>query len=58
MEKKKPTPAKVKPSTYQPTAAELAEDLSVDATPEEVAEAVMESVAVYENDDEKSQDET
>ena len=45
---------KVKKPTYQPTVVELKEYLSIDATPEEVAEAVMESVAVYENDDEKS----
>lgn len=45
---------KVKKPTYQPTAAELKEDLDIDATPEEVAETVMESVAVYESDDEKS----
>ena len=50
MSKKDPTPVAVKPPTYQPTAAELKEDLSLDATPEELAEAVLESVAVYEKD--------
>ena len=50
MPKKDPLPVEVKPPTYQPTAAELAEDLSIDATPEELAEAVLETTPMYKKD--------
>ena len=50
MAKKDPIPVEVKPPTYQPTAAELAEDLSIEATPEELAEAILETTPVYKED--------
>ena len=37
---------RVKPHTYQPTRAELREDVSIDATPEELARAVLRPVKV------------
>ena len=37
---------KVKPASYKPTKAELEEDMSVDATPEEVAEALTRAITV------------
>ena len=37
---------RVKPSTYQPTRAELREDVSIDVTPEELARAVLRPVKV------------
>ncbi len=36
----------VKPTTYQPSKAELEEQIRLDATPEELARAVMQPVAV------------
>ena len=49
-QKKEPLPVEVQPPTYQPTAAELAEDLSINATPEELAKAVLETTSVYKKD--------
>ena len=45
LEKARPT-AMVKPRSYQPSKAELEEDVSVDATPEEVRAALMRPVGV------------
>ena len=42
---------KVKPSSYQPSKAELEADVSVKATPEGLRNAVMRSVVVKESDD-------
>ena len=42
---KKPT-VKVKPRRYQPTKAELEADMSIQATPEQLARAVMRPVRV------------
>ena len=47
---RKPT-VKVKPHSYQPTAAELDEDLSIDADPDDLARAVLHRVVVEETDD-------
>ena len=41
----------VKPSSYQPSKAELEVDVSVKATPEGLRDAVMRSVTVRESDD-------
>lgn len=38
-DKEKPV-VRLRPSTYQPTKAELEEDVRIDATPEELARAV------------------
>ena len=40
------TAVTVKPSSYQPSKAELEEDMSVDATPEALADCIGRSVAV------------
>lgn len=40
------TPVTVKPSSYQPSKAELEKDVSVDATPEALADCIGRSVAV------------
>ena len=40
------TAVRVKPSSYQPSKAELEEDMSVDATPEALADCIGRSVAV------------
>ena len=42
---------KVKPSSYQPSKAELEEDVSVRSTPEGLRDAVMRSVIVKESGD-------
>ena len=42
---------KVKPSSYQPSKAELEADVSVKTTPEGLRDAVMRSVVVKESDD-------
>ena len=36
----------IKPASYQPSKAELEEDVSVDATPEELAEAALRQVTI------------
>ena len=41
----------VKPSSYQPSKAELEADVSVQTTPEGLRDAVMRSVVVKESDD-------
>ena len=41
----KPT-VRLKPSSYQPSKAELEEDVSIDATPEDLRRAVMRPVQV------------
>ena len=41
-----PREVHVKPTTYQPSKAELEEQLRLDATPEELARAVMQPVTV------------
>ena len=41
----------VKPSSYQPSKAELEADVSVKATPKRLRDAVMRSVVVRESDD-------
>ena len=42
---------KVKPSSYQPSKAELEADVSVKETPEGLRDAIMRSVVVKESDD-------
>lgn len=42
---------KVKPRRYQPTKAELEEDMSIDATPDELAAAVLRPVKIVEDAD-------
>ena len=44
----------VKPYSYQPSKAELEKDVSVDATPEALAECLGRTVAVVEKDSEPS----
>ncbi len=44
---------KVKPHTYQPKKAELEADANIDATPEELARALMQPVIVQETEDEE-----
>ena len=44
------TPVTVKPSSYQPSKAELEEDVSVDATPEALADCIGRTVAVTKPD--------
>lgn len=39
------TPVTVKPTSYQPSKAELEEDVSIDATPEAVADCIGRTVA-------------
>jgi len=41
----KPT-VRIKPGSYYPTKKELEEDVSIDATPEELAAAVLRSVRI------------
>ena len=41
---------RVKPFSYQPSKAELEEDMSVDATPEEVRAALMRPVIVQKSE--------
>ena len=41
---------RVKPFSYQPSKAELEEDVSVDATPEEVRAALMRPVVVQKSE--------
>ena len=54
MKEKDPPIVKVKPHSYQPSKAELDADISINATPEDVAKAVMKQVTVQEVEDEKS----
>ena len=42
----KPPVVRIKPSSYQPSKAELEEDFRVDAAPEELARAVLRQVRV------------
>ena len=42
---------RLRPSRHYPTKEELEEDVSVDATPEEVRDALMRSVIVKETED-------
>lgn len=53
MKEKDPPVVEVKHRSYQPSKAELEADMSIDATPEEVAKAVMKQVTVKETQDEK-----
>lgn len=46
---KKPV-VEVRPFSYQPSKAELEEDVCVDASPEEIRDALMRSVTVVEVD--------
>ena len=48
----KPT-VTAKPHTYQPKKAELEADVRIDATPEELARALMQPVLVQETEDEE-----
>lgn len=48
--KEKPI-VRVRPFHYQPSKAELEADVTVDASPEEVRDALMRSVIVEETDD-------
>lgn len=45
MTKDKPE-VRVKPATYQPTKAELEEDMSVDTTPEDLARVALQPMTV------------
>ena len=47
--KQKPV-VRVRPHTYQPSKAELEEDVRLDATPEELARAVLRPVRVIEDE--------
>ena len=49
----KKTTVTVKPHSYQPKKAELEADVSIDATPEELARAIMQPVIVQEAEDEE-----
>ena len=52
MKKPKEKPVvRVRPFAYQPSKAELEADVTVDASPEEVRDALMRSVMVKEADD-------
>ncbi|MCY3794810.1 MAG: hypothetical protein OXG51_10615 [Gammaproteobacteria bacterium] len=42
---------RVKPRSYQPTKAELEADISIDATPEQLADAILRPVKVIEDPD-------
>ena len=42
----KPPVVRIKPSSYQPSRKELKEEIRVDATPEELARAVLRQVRV------------
>ena len=44
------TAAVVKPTSYQPSKAELEEDMSVDATPEALADCIGQTVATTKPD--------
>ena len=44
----------VRPYSYQPSRAELNEDISVDASPEEIRDALMRSVTVVESEESRS----
>ena len=52
MKKKNSSMVKVKPHTYQPKKAELEADADIEATPEELARALMQSVIVQGTEDE------
>ena len=45
MTKDKPA-VRVRPATYQPSKAELEEDVSIDTTPEELARVALQSMTV------------
>ena len=47
----KPPVVRIKPSSYQPSKAELEEDVRVDASPEELARAVLRQVRVVRDPD-------
>ena len=47
----KPPIVRIKPSSYQPSKAELEEDVRVDASPEELARAVLRQVRVVRDPD-------
>ena len=51
MEEQDTPVVEVQHHSYQPTKAELEEDVSIDATPEEVAKALMRRVTVKEIQD-------
>jgi hypothetical protein len=42
---------RLKPSKYQPSKADLEEDIRIDATPEELARAVLRPVRIVTEDD-------
>ena len=48
--KQKPV-VRVRPHTYQPSKAELEEDVRLDATPEELVRAVLQPVRIVEDHD-------
>ena len=48
--KQKPV-VRVRPHTYQPSKAELDEEVRLDATPEELARAVLQPVQIVEDHD-------
>ena len=47
----KARPLRVKPRSYQPKNAELEADVSIDTTPDELAEAVLRPVRLVEDQD-------
>ena len=47
---KKGATVRLKPSTYQPSQAELEEDIRIEATPEDVARAVLRPVRIVKED--------
>ena len=50
MAKDKPV-VRVKPATYQPSRAELEEDMAIDTTPEELARVALQPMKVVQDDD-------
>ena len=42
---------RVQPATYQPSKAELEEDMSIDTTPEEFARVALQPMKVVQDDD-------
>lgn len=51
MTKPKGPTVKIKPGSYYPTKEELNEDVSIDATPEELADAVLRPVRIVKDPD-------
>ena len=46
-----PREVRLKPSAYQPSKAELEEDISIDATPDELAHAILQPARIVHDPD-------